>query len=333
MSSELDIMIWDMEGGLPTTIKINNMVLPVSKNKPDDLDPLIVAQIFLETFDLSKPVKYINKESCVEREIERRVREDLETYVDNTLDIHNKTDVIAILNGTHIKKAYLDLMYEKFGENEFTASDVYEKCKIPGCGVVRIYNHLQYLVNEGILEHHKTRSYQSVYRFIQSPDKINTKPKEITPKIEYLDDNLILWNNKKIDTAILRKLYRLFKDEVFTIQEARARLNSLKYGYERKISYERMLDHANYLLSIGVAVDQNIGRSGKSGRKIIKFKVPPEEWGLPKDKNVECCAHSKSSVFGPDVIVKQSGTMIPDFDPEEVKNRRNLELETLRKGK
>ena len=28
MSSELDIQIWDMEKGLPTTIKINDMVLP-----------------------------------------------------------------------------------------------------------------------------------------------------------------------------------------------------------------------------------------------------------------------------------------------------------------
>lgn len=328
-----DIQIWNVVEGRVTELKIKNMVVCVSTTKPEDVDPVEVAKIFLETFNVSKRVRYIQTS-----------REDDTTRTNGAPRIDSNTkkqliecenDIIEKTNGINILKSCLDKIYSRYANSEFTNDDVaYTFTNIIGFGGVRVSEHINYLKTHGFLDS-RSDGCKTIHRFLKrwgykvSEPIAPSESKKMMSSTTSQENNSLIINQNVLSREydypirenVVLMMLDVFKDSSgFKSRDVWEQL-SIR-GIKKSQDY--FVTHIRYLKDKGVCA-QTV-----SGRKNARYMFTQLAYNdVPHDRVVDCCAFG--SDFGPDVVVKPLHTNAY-FDREELRKRRALELNTIRKG-
>ena len=318
-----DIQIWNVVEGRVTELKIKNMVMRVSSTKPDDIDPVEVAKVFLETFDVSKRVRYILRvEDAPDTGSISRIYPSTKKPV-----VEDDNDIIEKINGINILKSCLDVIYNRYMNSKFTRDDVaYTFKNHIGFGGVRIAQHIEYLERNGFIGS-QSDGCKTVHQFLKPFETgcddvmdASYQPGGLIDNVDSTEEqqfNLLMqdvkttsknedivgmWKRNFIKISKLEKIYLKFKDAEFTQTDIVNRFKPVG-GY----SSPTVQAHMRYLRNRRWV--ELVPNKQNSNKHVYKFIVPYAQWRFDKPRSTSL-----------------------DFDYNEVRKRKLLELETMRQA-
>jgi len=329
----VEIKIWDIDCGKVQSLKIDDAIFPLMQPFNYELfekttkqidDPVEVAKAFVKLFDLRHAKK-------VDGFHEFKFEEN-----NTTASTNENGDIIESVGAVDIKKSNLLLLYEMFKDQDyFTSDDVYNNTrgKILSFGRISINIYMDYLKRIGAVKIiQRNRFY---YKFIvpfeewefnkkTTPISIITKHNMENPQKGSSDLVHQTEYGLNITEEKLRTVYNAVKPRTkFTVYDAKKALKEVP-GYSEPVIRGCM----KYLVNRGYAayVSGAIGHT-----KTYTFLVSPSEWRFG-NKTIDtykptCSPQDDGS--RKNVVINPPSVKV-DFDSEEVRNRRMLEMNTAR---